>query len=533
MLYPIGQQDFASIRNRGFVYVDKTDLIYKMASEGTYYFLSRPRRFGKSLLLSTLKNYFCGNKELFKGLAIEQLEQDWIQYPVFHLDLAKGDYSTIKDLQVWLDFQISKCEKQFPCEEKAQNLATRFSDVITRAHEQTGQQVVVLIDEYDAPMQAALDYPELMAQFQSLLRDIYLCLKTNNEHIRFTFITGITVWGKMGVFSALNNLKDISINEKYATICGVTERELHEVFHNPVVLLAEKNKMTVDEAYTHLKEMYDGYHFAVDAPGVYNPFSLLQALQDRTFDNYWISTGGTQVVANLVSKVKIDIDALQHEMTMPRENILSSSDYRNSPNTFLYQAGYLTLCGQNQATKWYNLKIPNGEVRDSLAFHLVAPTFGFEQEKASNFINNIKNAMYNGKIDVLVQTLNDYIFRKENYYFVKEYLSRGNDHLFQEKPEEKFFQHVLYIVFLSAGYNTQAEVIGRLGRADLVVQTPTYIYIIETKLNKTAKQAFDQINEKAYADTYLTEGKPIIMLGLNFAEKERIIDDFTFEKVNH
>ncbi len=529
MLYPIGQQDFASIRRDGFVYVDKTDLVYKMVKEGKYYFLSRPRRFGKSLLLSTLEYYFQGNKELFQGLAIEQLEKDWTAYPTFHLDLGKGEYATINDLLIWLDLQISRCEELFPSENKADDLATRFTNVIKRAYKQTGRQVVILIDEYDAPMQAALDNPELMAQYQSKLRDIYLCLKANNEYIRFVFITGITAWGKMGVFSVLNNLEDITFSERYATICGITEEELRSVFSESVVQLAEKHKLSVDETYRQLKERYDGYHFAVDAPGVYNPFSLLNALKQKTFTNYWIQTGGTQVVANLVSNVKIDIDALLHEMTMPEENILSATDYRNNPNTFLYQAGYLTISGQDPATRWYSLKVPNGEVRNSLASHLVAPTFGFTSQEADSFINNIKRAMYYGKMELLVNTLNNHLLRKENYTFVGEYISRGNDRLFQEEPQEKFFQHVLYIVFLSADYKVYAEMFGHVGRADLIVQTPTYIYVIETKMNKTAQQALDQINEKKYADAYLTEGKPIIKLGLNFAEKERIIDDYKYE----
>ncbi len=531
MLYPIGQQDFASIRRDGFVYVDKTDLLYKMVKEGKYYFLSRPRRFGKSLLLSTMKYYFRGNKELFQGLAVEQLEKDWTAYPVFHLDLAKGKYDTLQDLQEWLDLQISRCEQQFPVEDKAESFATRFSNVIQRAYEQTGRQVVVLIDEYDAPMQAALDNPELMEQYQKELRDIYLCLKTNDEYIRFVFITGITAWGKMGVFSVLNNLKDISLDKRYATICGIAEAELHAVFHEEIEQLAAENGITVDAAYGRLKEMYDGYHFAADAPGMYNPFSLLNALDSKTFRNYWILTGGTQIIANLVSNVKIDIDALLHEMTMPEENILSATDYRSNPNTFLYQAGYLTISGFEPAIRKYSLKVPNGEVRSSLAYHLVEPTFGFSSQAASSFMDNIKKAMYYGKPELLVTTLNNYLFRKENYTFVREYISRGDDRLFQEMPQEKFFQHVLYIVFLSADYKVQAEVHNAVGRADLVVETPTYLYVIETKMNKTARQALDQINERGYADAYLTEVKPIIKLGLNFAEKERIIDDYVFEEI--
>ncbi len=517
MIYPIGQQDFASIRRREFVYVDKTDLVYDMVNDGTYYFLSRPRRFGKSLLLSTLEYYFQGRKELFQGLAIEQLEKDWTEYPVFHLDLGKGEYKTLEDLLEWLDLQISRCEENFPAEDKTAGLATRFSNVIQRAYKQTGRQVVILIDEYDAPMQAALDNPELMAQYQSKLRDIYLCLKSNNKYIRFVFITGITAWGKMGVFSVLNNLKDITFDKRYATICGITEKELHEVFHTEVELLAEEYNLTTEETYRQLQEMYDGYHFAVDTPGVYNPFSLLWALDSKTFGNYWIRTGETQFIATLVHKVQIAVDTLlDGDISMPEDSMLNTKSPLDNPYIFLYQAGYLTLKGRDSFTKKYLLQVPNGEVRGSLSQHLVAPTFGFSSQDADVFMDKIKITVGKQEVEALVETLNDYIFRKENY-------------VFKDKTDEKHFQHILYLVFLCADFHVDAEKNGHIGRADLVVKTPWNIYVIETKLNGSAQQALDQINEKGYADAYLTEGKPIIKLGLNFDEKERIIDNFVAE----
>ncbi len=518
MLYPIGQQDFADIRQREFVYVDKTALVYKLAMEGKFYFLSRPRRFGKSLLLSTLKNYFLGNKELFQGLAIEQLETEWLQYPVLSLTLGKGEYATLDDLQGWLDFQIACWEKQYHCEDNKSTLAVRFSHVIQCAYEQTGRQVVILIDEYDAPLQATLDKPELMELYQSKLRDLYLCLKNNDEYIRFAFLTGITAWGKMGVFSTLNNLDDISLSEEYATLCGITEEELHDIFHEEVTVLAEKNSLTADEAYQRLKEQYDGYHFAENATGVYNPFSLLNALKYKNLNNYWVRTGETQVVAALAQKVKFDIDTLLlGNVSMSEENMLNNKNPLDNPYTFLFQAGYLTLNGRDPATKKYRLRIPNGEVRGSLANHLVAPTFGFSQQEASSFIDNIKTAMYYGRMDELVATLNDYIFRKENY-------------VFKGKADENYFQHILYLVFLSADYEVAAEVKGHIGRADLVVKTEFNIYVIETKLDGSAQEALCQINEKGYADPYATDPRPLVKLGLNFSATERIIDDYAVEQ---
>ncbi len=253
MIYPIGEQDFAGIRQRGLVYVDKTDLVYRMTHESKYYFLSRPRRFGKSLLLSTLKYYFRGDQEPFRGLAMEQLETEWTQYPVLSFNFARGLFDTLDDLHELLDSQLVNGERQYHCTGSDKSLAWRFSNLIQRAHEQTGQKVVILIDEYDAPLQAALDKPELMQQYQSTLRSIYLCLKNNDEHIHFAFLTGITAWGKLGVFSALNNLKDITFDKNYATLCGITEEELHTVFHEEVARLAETYRLSSDETYSRLK----------------------------------------------------------------------------------------------------------------------------------------------------------------------------------------------------------------------------------------------------------------------------------------
>ncbi len=515
MLYPIGQQDFASIRKRGFVYVDKTDLVYKMANEGKYYFLSRPRRFGKSLLLSTLKYYFRGDKELFQGLAIEQLEAEWPQHPVLHLTFGKGEYATMDDLNNHLHRILSEWEESYGSNEAERGYGERFTGIIKRAHAQTGQQVVILIDEYDAPLQAALDKPELMVQYQSKLRDIYLCLKNNDEYIRFAFLTGITAWGKVGVFSALNNLEDITFSNEYATLCGITEAELHRVFPESVAQLAEKNGLTIDEAYQKLKEQYDGYHFAKDSEGVYNPFSLLNALKSKNYDNYWIRTGETQLVANLAQQVNIDIDSLLTEVSMPVDNMLNEKNYLDSPFTFLYQAGYLTIKGRDDDRQEYMLTIPNNEVRGSLSAHLVSPALGMEEGAARKFRGDLRSAVNNGRVEDMVALLNEYIFFKGNY------MTMGK--------KELYFQNTLATVFRLSGYEVEVEKATARGRIDLLVKTEKYLYIVETKLDGNAQAALDQINAKGYADAYKNELRKVVKLGLNFSEKERIITDFAVE----
>ncbi len=515
MRYPIGEQDFADIRRRGLVYVDKTELVYKMTHESKYYFLSRPRRFGKSLLLSTLKYYFLGKKELFEGLAIEQLESEWQVYPVLHLSLSKGKFESMEDLHSCLRSNFSEMEAEYGRNEEEKDYAERFTGIMQRAYEQTGRQVVILIDEYDAPLQAALGKPELMEPYQSQLRDIFLCLKKNDTYIRFAFLTGNTAWGKVGVFSTLNNLFDITFSEDYATLCGITDEELHKVFSESVKQLAEKNNLTEAEAYTRLREQYDGYHFAEESPGVYNPFSLLCALKERKLRNYWIQTGETQLIANLAKQAKIDIDRLLEEVSMPEDNMLNAKNYLENPYTFLYQAGYLTLKGHDEDRQEYILEIPNNEVRGSLTAHLAAPTLGMEEELARKFRGDLRSAFNNGRVEEMVQTLNEYIFFKGNY------MTMGD--------KELYFQNTLATVFRVAGYAVEVEKATAQGRADIVVRSDKYLYIIETKLNGDALQALQQINEKGYANAYKTDFHKIVKLGLNFSETERVINDFAVE----
>ncbi len=497
------------------MYVDKTDLVYKMAKEGKYYFLSRPRRFGKSLLLSTLKNYFLGNKELFRGLVIEQKETEWQQYPVLTLTLNRGDFPSLDILQEEFDTQISRWETVYHCSVK-KSLAGRFSNVIYNAYQQTGKQVVILIDEYDAPFQAALDKPELLEQYQRLLRDIYLCLKNNDDYIRFAMLTGITAWAKVGVFSALNNLKNISMHSAYATLCGITEEELHKVFPESVAQLAAKYKMTVEEAYGRLKEQYDGYHFSKDSVGVYNPFSLLNALEEKSFDNYWIESGRTRVITTLVQHKRVDISALMNKVEARPTSLRNLEDLNKNVIPYLYQAGYLTIKDFNVARNTFLLQVPNTEVRESLGEHLIAFTFGLEEDKSLQFRSDLREALYNENIQEAVDLINTHVFYQ------------GHHHAMGDK--EVYCQTNLATLFRVIGYETEVEKASAKGSADIVVKTPRHIYIFEIKLNGTARQALQQINATGYATPYKEDTRKVIKVGLSFSEEERILTDFSVEK---
>ena len=311
MLYPIGIQSFSEIRQNGYVYVDKTALMYKLLSEGKYYFLSRPRRFGKSLLISTLEAYFLGKKELFEGLAVAELEKDWVEYPVLHLDLNTEKYDSPEALINKLSGAIDSWEKEYGRNESEKSLPTRFEGIIRRAKEKTGRNVVILVDEYDKPMLQAIGNNELQKEYRDTLKSFYGALKSQDACIKFALLTGVTKFGKGSVFSDLNNLKDISMSQYYYDLCGITEKELHHYFDDEVGQLAQMNNQTKEEAYDRLKEEYDGYHFTYDTPGMYNPFSILWTLSERRYGNYWFETGTPTFLVELLQKADYNLEEMR------------------------------------------------------------------------------------------------------------------------------------------------------------------------------------------------------------------------------
>lgn len=361
--YPIGIQNFESLRNDNYFYVDKTKLIYQLARSGRYYFLSRPHRFGKSLLISTLEAYFEGKKELFKGLAIENLEKDWIKYPILHLDLNIEKYNSPDSLDKILNNKLEYWESIYGTRPSETSFSLRFAGIVRRAYEQTGQRVAILVDEYDKPMLQSIGNEELQRSFRDTLKPFYGVLKSMDGCIKFALLTGVTKFGKISVFSDLNNLNDISMDERYIEICGITEKEIHENLEDELHELARRQKMTYDEVCKELKECYDGYHFVEDSIGLYNPFSLLNTFDKMKFGSYWFETGTPTYLIELLKQNHYSLQRIAHEET--DADVLNSIDSASqNPVPVIYQSGYLTIKGYDRRFGMYRLGFPNREVEE-------------------------------------------------------------------------------------------------------------------------------------------------------------------------
>ena len=361
MLYPIGIQNFEKIREGGYVYVDKTELIYQIVRTGGYYFLSRPRRFGKSLLVSTMEDYFQGKKELFKGLAIEKLEKDWTEYPVLHLDLSGVTYTDENVLNEKMENTLSQWEQTYGIANTFTVDGIRFENIIKTAYSQTGKPVVILIDEYDKPLLDTAGNEPLREAIRSRLQGFYSVMKSQDGKIRFGFLTGITKLGKLSIFSGLNNLNDISMDYRYADICGISEKDLHAYFDESVQEMAEANKMSKEECYARLKEYYDGYHFCEDSEDIYNPFSLLSALNGKRFRDYWYETGTPTFVVKALQRGQFNLEDLTLE-GVPASALGGVNADDSDPVPVLYQSGYLTIQSYDERWESYTLKYPNKEV---------------------------------------------------------------------------------------------------------------------------------------------------------------------------
>ena len=369
MKYPIGIQNFAKIRREGYAYVDKTALMYKMTSEGEYYFLSRPRRFGKSLLLSTLEAYFEGEKELFQGLAVAQKETEWKKHPILHLDLNSREYKDESSLNAEPNRHLEGWEKIYGCEYRDRAPEERFFHVIKAAYEQTGMRVVILVDEYDKPMLQAISNEPLQTAYRNTLKAFYGVLKSCDRHIRFDFLTGVTKFGKVSVFSDLNNLTDLSLDHRYAELCGMTEQELHTYFDDSVTALAEANRMTKEECYDRLRQDFDGYHFSIESPGMYNPFSLLNTLSSQRFRDYWFETGTPSFLVYQLKKTNYPLENMTTE-GLSTDTLNSIDILDENPLPLLYQSGYLTLKSYDSEFDSYTLGFPNREVEQGFIKYL-------------------------------------------------------------------------------------------------------------------------------------------------------------------
>ncbi len=508
MKYPIGEQDFERLIKVGYVYVDKTARMFELTSTSKCCFLSRPRRFGKSLLLSTMEAYFLGKREVFKGLAIEQLEHEWKKYPVLYLDLNTGRYNTLDNLERNLNSKFLNWEKIYGSSEEGATFETRFFNIVQRAYEKTGEEVVILVDEYDKPILNAIDNEELQEEFRSTLKSIYSVLKTQSKYIRFAFLTGVSKFSHMSVFSDLNNLKDITLDKRYADICGISEKELRTYFNDSIKELAEANSMTLDEAYAELKKLYDGYHFAANSPGMYNPFSLLNTLESKKFGKYWYRTGTPSFFVKMLQKKDYNLNNLQNEK-IKEEALGQVESLNDSPIPMLYQCGYLTIKDYNEEFEEFTLGFPNGEVESGFMNYLLP--FYVKNDDDSSFITEFVNDVRNGN--------------PEGFLSRMKTILDGNDYTIMGKLE-KYFQNVMCLIFKLMGFYVDVEHRTSFGRIDVVIYTKEYIYVMEFKVDVPADKALAQIDTKEYMLAFAADGRTQYKIGVSFSSKKRSISEW-------
>ena len=509
MLYPIGIQDFESLRRDGYVYIDKTESIYHLATAGKYYFLSRPRRFGKSLLLSTMEAYFSGKKELFKGLAIERLEKEWTRYPVLRIDLGGANYNAVEVLDEKIELALSAHEERYGTARQFTTPAARFEALIRAAHAATGRPVVILIDEYDKPIVDNLGDEALSDAFRRQLQGFYSVMKTQDAHIRLGFLTGVTKLGKLSVFSGLNNLKDISMDHRYNEICGISESELHAYFQDSVRELAESNALTVEACYARLAEMYDGYRFCEDAKeGVYNPFSLLNTLDSRRFREYWFETGTPSFLVRYLMRENYDLSELS-DLRASRQLISGTNAMSPDAVTLMYQAGYLTIKDYDAADDRYILGYPNREVEsgfiESLSEFYTPIRSNRSVLSSDKFVLDLRH----GDVESLMR-------RFESFFADMDYSTQGK--------LELYFQNTMYVLLKLLGEQVQVERHTSNGRIDVVIQTPEYVYVMELKRDQSPEVALQQIADKGYDRPFLSGGRKIFRIGVNFSSETRRIE---------
>ena len=512
-IYPIGIQNFEKIRKGGYFYIDKTALIYKMVKTGSYYFLSRPRRFGKSLLISTLEAYFQGKRELFEGLAMEKLEKDWIKYPILHLDLNTQKYDTPESLEDKLNRTLIEWERLYGAEPAENSLAMRFEGIIQRAYTQTGQRVVILVDEYDKPMLQAIGNEALQKSFRETLKAFYGALKSKDGCIKIGVLTGVTKFGKVSVFSDLNNLDDISMWNEYIELCGISEREIHENLEAELYEFADARGITYDKLCAELKECYDGYHFTHNSIGMYNPFSLLNAFKRKEFGSYWFETGTPTYLVKLLKKHHYNLERMAHEETDAQ--VLNSIDSESTnPIPVIYQSGYLTIKGYDEEFGIYSLGFPNREVEEGFMKFLL-PFYAHVNQVESPFeIQKFVREVRSGDYDSFFHRLQSF-FADTTYELIRD--------------QEVHYQNVLFILSKLMGFYVKAEYNTSHGRIDMVLQTNKFIYIMEFKLEGTAEEALKQINEKQYALPFEADGRKIFKIGVNFSAKTRNIEKWIVE----
>ena len=525
MKYPIGIQSFDQIIEDGFVYVDKTDLLYSLVKEGKIYFLSRPRRFGKSLLVSTLKNYFLGRKELFKGLRMEGLEKEWLTYPVFHVDFNGSDFTSGDVLEGILDGMVKGWEREYGGTEDFTDVGRRFAAVLRRAHERTGRRCVVLVDEYDKPLLDVLDTGRettvdgnrilLEERNRDLLKGFYSVFKAADEDLRFVLLTGVTKFSQVSVFSGFNQPADISMVEKYEALCGITQEELDSYFAEPIAGLADSYDYTVEEVKSVLRRQYDGYHFSKRMTDVYNPFSLLNAFAWRDIASYWFRSGTPTYLVRLLGHTREGLDELTGRYYRPEEFVDYKADVER-PLPMIYQSGYLTIKGYDREANEFLLDFPNDEVEEGF-LSVVAADYFKTSEDAVSCARRLSRALRSGDTEEFRKLLTSFLAS------IPYEMRRKED----ERERERYFQYTFYLLLRLVGiYQVHLERRQSGGRVDCVVETERYVYVFEFKLDKSADEALRQIEEKGYARPYEADKRKLYKIGVSFSSATGTVEEW-------
>ena len=507
---PVGIQTFEKIRENDMLYIDKTEYIWNMINLGSYIFLSRPRRFGKSLLVSTLQAYFEGRRDLFKGLFIETVEKEWTEYPVLRFDMSLGKHMEKERLERYLLYILGENEKRFGISSDSKDPNVRLKNLIINVYEKTGKKVVILIDEYDAPLLDVVHEEKTLPVLRNVMRNFYSPLKASDPYLQFVFITGITKFSQLSIFSELNNLKNISMRPDYAGVCGITKEETLNAMSDYIDDFAEAQEITREEAIEGLKQQYDGYHFTWPSPDVFNPFSLLNAFQDHDYTNYWFGSGTPTYLIEMLKKFNIvpskigGASVLASAFDAPTENM-------SSITPLLYQSGYVTIKDYNRATKLYTLDIPNTEIRVGLMDSLLPNYVHEHYDEGGTTIGFMYEALYNEDLDKMFRLL-------QAYLLTVPYCDNANS--------EGHYQQLLYVIFSLFGRYVEVEVRTPTGRVDIVMKTTKAIYLFELKLNMSAQVAINQIDLKDYSSKFALSGLPIVKVGINFDPERRTIGDW-------
>ena len=517
MKFPIGIQSFDQIIEDGYIYVDKTDLVYRLTHEGKIYFLSRPRRFGKSLLVSTLENYYLGRKELFRGLAIEKLETEWAVHPVFHIDFNSSDFTKEHVLEERLLDYVQKWERKYAVQANEKlDVGARFRDILETAHWQSGRRAVVLVDEYDKPILDVLDRDRKLEEaHRNTLKAFYSVFKGADSHLQFVLLTGVTKFSQVSVFSGFNQPKDISMDARYEALCGITQEELDRCFAEPMTDMATEYRCTTEEMRQKLKSQYDGYHFSKRMTDIYNPFSLLNALDRSSIEDYWFSSGTPTYLVRLLRHFQENMNELTGKY-YDREQFIDYKADTEYPLPMIYQSGYLTIKDYSWENDNFLLDFPNNEVKKGFLTVLAADYLKPEEE-TGGWVKTLVAAMRRGEVEQMRDLFTAFLAgipysmrRKEN-----------------EKERERYFQYTFYLILrLVSVYTVYVEKAQSRGRVDCIVETADYIYIFEFKLDGTADEALQQIEEKGYAREYDADKRKLFRIGASFSSETGTIADW-------